>query len=128
MKKTPTIKVRMPVASAVARSTKSGTKLESGTLAPWEQERLDALSDDAKSSAYLFHANPAMVLTFNTPARIHPRMRAALDELVSFGALQMEREPGGALHFTVHNVFLLRRVPKLSAKEHQRVALPITTR
>lgn len=98
-------------------------------LQPFEQERLDKLTDDAKSAATFFHHNPAVVLTFNTPSRIHPRMRAALTELVEFGALCENKDAGTngiGLAFKTYNLFLLKRVPKLSQKELKRVGLPIT--
>lgn len=132
---TTTSPVRRRATTAAASPTKSGTK-KANELPEWDQAKIDALTEDARCAVVFWHANPHMVLTFNTPSRIHPRMRKALTELVYFGAVEEEHEPPtirqnkpripGAVHFRVHNRAILDRVPKLSRKEQKRVGLPIT--
>jgi len=84
------------------------------------------LSEDARAASHLFRFNPGIDVTFGTPGRIHPRMAAALDELVQAGILRLDKEPSGAHVYRVDDVKKLEAVPKLSQKALRENNLPIT--
>lgn len=94
--------------------------------------QLPPLSDDAKQAAVLFNtlASPVFHLTFNTPSRIHPRMRAALTELVNAGCLTEDQKPlaeGHALDFYVEGrqLAFMEAVPKMSLAKMKVSPLPV---
>ena len=84
------------------------------------------LSEDARAASHLFRFNPRIDVTFRTPGRIHPRMAAALDELVQAGVLNLTKEKSGAYVYRVDDVKKLASTPKLSQKALRENSLPIT--
>lgn len=88
------------------------------------------LSDDALSVVPMFKANMALELVFNTPARIHPRMKDALSELTGNGVLKEDPLPHAdksyGLRYTVASRTKLKDLKTLSFKRLKEIALPIT--
>lgn len=79
----------------------------------------------------MFRPMTSMKLSFKTPSRVHPRMRAALTELVEKGVLTEERMPlvrGYALDFycAKHQREALAAVPKMSQKDMKANSFPVT--
>ena len=86
---------------------------------------------DYLQAALLFKTNPVLTLTFNTPSKIHPRMRAALDALVLDDVLCMTiKQPKAAGHpgleWTVADRAKLSLRKKISIADMDKDPLPMT--
>lgn len=83
------------------------------------------LSEDAVAACDTFKSNPFVVLTFNTPSRIDPRMEKALIDLIAAGVITREVN-GPKWQYKVLNRPLLDQVPRISLADHKRIGLNFT--
>lgn len=79
----------------------------------------------------LWKTNYALKLTFNTPSRVHPRMKAALDELIGLDIIKLQRTPLAGPGMESHTYSMKDRskldaIPRMSDREMKKHSYPIT--
>lgn len=95
-------------------------------MAPKTKEHVD----DMTQAVQMFHMfGAAFKLRYNTPSRIPPRMRAAMDKLIADGVIAEEKamrcDKTFALVFTLKDADKLKKIPKLSLAAVERIADPL---